>query len=187
MSIAVSPSDMRAILADADCLHTEGEVRAALARMSVEITERLKDSNPIVYTVLNGGLITAGHLLPLLNFPLEMSYMHASRYRMETNGGLLDWKVKPREDLRGRTVLVIDDILDEGHTLAAIIDYCKEAGVKEVLVAVLVNKLHDRKACPDFKADFVGLHVIDRFLFGCGMDYQGYWRNTLAIYAVKGL
>jgi hypoxanthine phosphoribosyltransferase len=187
MSSGVSPNAMRTILAEADCLHTEGEVRSALARMSVEITERLKDSNPIVYTVLNGGLITAGQLLPLLNFPLEISYMHASRYRQETTGGTLNWKVKPQEDLQGRTVLVIDDILDEGHTLVAIIDYCKAAGVKEVLVAVLINKLHDRKARPDFKADFVGLDVIDRFLFGCGMDYQGYWRNTLAIYAVKGL
>ena len=185
MNNAVPPSDMRAVLAAADCLHTEGEVRAALARMATEITARLKDANPIVYTVLIGGLITAGQLLPLLNFPLEMSYLHASRYRLETNGGLLDWKVKPQEELSGRTVLVIDDILDEGHTLAAIIDYCKDAGVKDILVAVLVNKQHERKARPDFKADFVGLNVVDRFLFGCGMDYRGYWRNTLAIYAVK--
>ena len=116
-----------------------------------------------------------------------MSYLHASRYRLDTNGGVLDWKVKPQENLLGRTVLVIDDILDEGHTLAAIVDYCKMAGVKDVLVAVLVNKQHNRKAQVDFKVDFVGLNVVDRFLFGCGMDYKGYWRNTLAIYAVKGL
>lgn len=187
MDTALSADDLRAILAEADCLHTEGEVRAALARMATEISARLRDSNPIVYTVLNGGLITAGQLLPLLNFPLQVSYLHATRYRMGTNGGELDWKVKPQEDLRDRTVLVVDDILDEGHTLAAIIEYCKAAGVKEVLVAVLVNKLHNRKARADFKADFVGLDVIDRYLFGCGMDYRGYWRNTLAIYAVKGL
>jgi hypoxanthine phosphoribosyltransferase len=116
-----------------------------------------------------------------------MSYLHASRYRMETTGSQLDWKVKPQEDINGRSVLIVDDIMDEGHTLAAIIEYCKAAGAQEVLVAVLVNKLHDRKARPDFYADFVGLDVIDRFLFGCGMDYQGYWRNTLAIYAVKDL
>lgn len=181
------PRQMRQVLSEADCLHTEGEVRAALARMATEITACLQDTNPIVYTVLNGGLITAGQLLPLLNFPLKMSYLHASRYRLETNGGLLDWKVRPQENLKGRTVLIIDDILDEGHTLAAIVDYCKAAEVKEVLVAVLINKLHDRKTRADFKADFVGLNVIDRFLFGCGMDYQGYWRNTLAIYAVKDL
>lgn len=187
MSQPLTNQDRRAILTEADCLHTEGEVRAALARMATEISARLKDSNPLVYTVLNGGLITAGQLLPLLNFPLEMSYLHASRYRLETNGGMLDWKVKPQEALVDRTVLIIDDILDEGHTLAAVVDYFKEAKVKEVLVAVLINKRHDRKARKDFVADFVGLDVADRFLFGCGMDYQGYWRNTLAIYAVKGL
>lgn len=183
----ILPCKMRTILAEADCLHTEGEVRAALARMATEITARLQDSNPIVYTVLNGGLITAGQLLPLLNFPLEMSYLHASRYRLETNGGVLDWKVRPQEDLKDRTILIIDDILDEGHTLAAIVDYFQAAQAREVLVAALVNKLHDRKARADFVADFVGLNVVDRFLFGCGMDYQGYWRNTLAIYAVKDL
>ena len=187
MNQLLSDKDRQAILAEADCLHTEGEVRAALARMATEITARLRESNPIVYTVLNGGLITAGQLLPLLNFPLEMSYLHATRYRLQTDGGLLDWKVKPQENLKDRTVLIIDDILDEGHTLAAVVDYFKEAGVKEILVAVLVNKLHNRKARKDFVADFVGLEVIDRFLFGCGMDYQGYWRNTLAIYGVKGL
>lgn len=174
------------ILDNADCLHNEEAVLDGLERMANAMTERLRHSNPIVYTVLNGGLIVAGQLLPRLNFPLEMSYLHATRYRKETSGGAIEWKVKPQEDMRGRTVVIVDDILDEGHTLAAVIAYCQAQGAKEVLVAVLIDKLHNRKA-PGVKADFVGLEVEDRFLFGCGMDYQGYWRNTLAIYAVKGL
>lgn len=174
------------ILDNADCLHNEEAVLDGLERMAQAMTERLRHTNPLVYTVLNGGLIVAGQLLPRLQFPLEMSYLHATRYRKETSGGQIEWKVKPKEDMRGRTVVIIDDILDEGHTLAAIIEYCQAQGAKEVLVAVLVDKLHNRKA-PGVKADFVGLEVEDRFLFGCGMDYQGYWRNTLAIYAVKGL
>lgn len=178
--------EARTILDNADCLHDETEVLAALDEMGRVISARLTNSNPIVYTVLNGGLIVSGHLLPRLRFPLEMSYMHATRYRKETSGGELDWKVKPRDDMKGRTVLIVDDILDEGHTLAAIIDYCKQQGASEVLVAVLIDKKHNRKA-EGVQADFVGMEVEDRFLFGCGMDYQGYWRNTLAIYAVKGL
>lgn len=83
-------------------------------------------------------------------------------------------------------VVIVDDILDEGHTLAAIVAHCQTQGAKEVLVAVLIDKQHNRKA-PGVKADYIGLNVEDRFLFGCGMDYQGYWRNTLAIYAVKGM
>ncbi|XZG71247.1 hypoxanthine-guanine phosphoribosyltransferase [Chitinibacteraceae bacterium HSL-7] len=178
--------DALTILDNADCLHSEAEVTAALQNMADAMTAKLASKNPIVYTVLNGGLIVAGHLLPRLRFPLEMSYLHATRYRNETSGGALDWKVKPREDLKGRSIVIVDDILDEGHTLAAIVDYCKQQGAAEVHVAVLIDKQHDRKA-PGVKADFVGMAVEDRFLFGCGMDYQGYWRNTLAIYAVKGL
>ncbi|WP_035051529.1 hypoxanthine-guanine phosphoribosyltransferase [Andreprevotia chitinilytica] len=178
--------EARTIIDNADCLHSEAEVLAALDRMAAAMTERLAHSNPIVYTIMNGGLIVAGHLLPKLRFPLECSYLHATRYRHETSGGALNWKVAPTEELKGRTVAIVDDILDEGHTLAAVIEYCKKQGAREVLVAVLVDKQHDRKA-PGVRADFVGLEVEDRFLFGCGMDYQGYWRNTLAIYAVKGL
>ena len=72
-------------------------------------------------------------------------------------------------DFRDRPVLIVDDILDEGHTLAEIIDYCKREGASSVSCAVLVNKLHDRKARPELQADFIGLEVEDRYIFGYGM------------------
>ncbi|HHW64563.1 MAG: hypoxanthine-guanine phosphoribosyltransferase [Thauera sp.] len=172
---------------EADCLADETTVEAALDRMAAEITARLADANPLVYAVMNGGLIFAGRILPRLPFPLEVAYLHASRYGHAIQGTLLDWRVRPTQDLRGRTVLVLDDILDEGHTLKAIIEHLKEEGAAEVLSAVLVHKLHDRKATPGMRADFSGLDIADRFLFGCGMDYKGYWRNAPGIYAVKGL
>lgn len=175
------------VMEEADCLHSDAEVATALDRMAAAITERLGQANPLVYVVLNGGIIAAGQLLPRLRFPLEVSYLHATRYGDKTLGGHLNWKVKPTEDMTGRTVLIIDDILDEGNTLAAILDYCREQGAAEVLTAVVVNKKHDRKARPGMTGDFVGIEVQDRFLFGCGMDYKGFWRNTLGIYAVKGL
>lgn len=179
--------EIRRAREEADCLADETAVEAALERMATEITARLADSNPLVYTVMNGGLILAGRILPRLPFPLEVAYLHATRYGHATHGSLLDWRVRPTQDLRKRTVLVLDDILDEGHTLKAIIDYLKTEGAKEVLSAVLVHKQHDRKAYPGMRADFTGLDIADRFLFGCGMDYQGYWRNAPGIYAVKGL
>lgn len=174
------------VLDEADCLHDHAEVEAALARMASQITSRLADQDPLLFCVMNGGLIVTGQLLPRLTFPLQCEYLHATRYGKETSGGRLAWVVKPTEPVKGRTVLVVDDILDEGHTLAEIVRYCQEEGAAEVLVAVLVDKLHDRKA-PGVKADFVGLEVADRFLFGFGMDYKGYWRNAPGIYAVKGL
>ncbi len=183
----MSNQAIQQVLDEADCLHDEQTIQRALDRMAEAMTARLSKASPLMFTVMNGGLITAGQLLPRLRFPIEMSYLHATRYGDATRGKELVWKVRPAEDMTGRTVVIVDDILDEGHTLAAIIDYCKAQGAKEVLTAVLVNKLHDRKARPDLTGDFVGLDVEDRFLFGCGMDYKGYWRNTLAIYAVKGL
>ena len=111
---------------------------------------------------------------------------HATRYGHALNGTLLDWRVRPTQDLTGRTVLIIDDILDEGHTLKAISENLREAGAAEVLTAVLVHKVHERKADAGMRADFTGLDVEDRFLFGCGMDYKGYWRNAPGIYALHG-
>lgn len=171
---------------EADCLADAGHVEAALERMARDITARVAGTNPLVYVVMNGGLILAGRILPHLPFPLEVGYLHATRYGHELKGALLDWRVRPAHDLRGRTVLVLDDILDEGHTLHAIIEYMRAEGAREVLSAVLTHKVHDRKAYPGMRADFTGLDVADRFLFGCGMDYKGYWRNAPGIYAVKG-
>ncbi|ANQ86832.1 hypoxanthine-guanine phosphoribosyltransferase [Azoarcus olearius] len=184
------PMDMAEILRareEADCLADAAAVEAALDRMAAAITARMADSNPLIYTVMNGGLILAGRILPRLPFPLEVAYLHATRYGHALQGTLLDWRVRPTQDLRGRSVLVLDDILDEGHTLQAIIEHLKAEGAREVLSAVLVHKLHDRKAYPGMRADFTGLDIADRFLFGCGMDYKGYWRNAPGIYAVKGL
>jgi hypoxanthine phosphoribosyltransferase len=172
---------------DADCLASAVEVDTALERMASAITERLAKANPLIYVVMNGGLILAGHLLPRLPFPLEVAYLHATRYGDAVQGRHLDWRVRPTQDPRDRTVLVLDDILDEGHTLLAIIEHLKAEGAEVVLSAVLTHKRHDRKAYPGMRADFTGLDVADRFLFGCGMDYKGYWRNAPGIYAIKDL
>jgi len=178
-------TEIETALAEAECLFNETEVTAALDRMAAAITARMAGANPVVLCVMHGGLIVSGRLLPMLRFPLESGYLHATRYGHELCGSHLDWRVRPTEDLRGRTVLLVDDVLDEGVTLAAIIDYCQAEGAREVLTAVLVDKDHPRKARPDLTGDFVGLVAPDRFLFGCGMDYKGYWRNLPAIYAMK--
>lgn len=178
---------IRQVMAEADCLYNEQQVEAAIAQVAEAINGELAERNPVVFCVMNGGLIFTGKLLPKLNFPLEVSYLHATRYRSETTGGELFWKAKPELSFLGRDVLIIDDILDEGHTLAAIIDFCRHAGAAAVHTAVLIDKQHQRKARPNYKADYVGLPCEDRFIFGYGMDYKGYWRNAPGIYAVKGL
>ncbi|EIK95233.1 hypoxanthine-guanine phosphoribosyltransferase [Pseudomonas sp. M47T1] len=178
---------IRQVMDEADCLYTEAEVEAAIVRVGAQITAQMADRNPVVFCVMNGGLIFAGKLLTQLKFALEASYLHATRYRNETSGGDLFWKAKPEVSFIDRDVLIIDDILDEGHTLSAIIDFCKHAGARAVHTAVLIDKDHDRKASPGLKATYSGLPCIDRYIFGYGMDYKGYWRNAAGIYAVKGM
>ena len=184
--MSVDLDHIQQVFEEADCLYTREEIDSTIRRMASEITEVLANKNPLVFAVMNGGLVFCGKLLTHLHFPLESSYLHATRYRNTTSGGELDWKVPPVHELKDRTVLITDDILDEGHTLAAIIDYCHEAGAREVLTAVLVDKIHDRKARPGQKSDFTGVECEDRYIFGYGMDYQGYWRNAPGIYALKG-
>ncbi|MBU30404.1 MAG: hypoxanthine-guanine phosphoribosyltransferase [Pseudomonadales bacterium] len=184
--MAVELQHIKEVMAEADCLFTEADVEAALQRMADDINIRLSDSNPIVYSVMNGGLIISGKLLPKLPFPMEVGYLHATRYRNKLSGGELFWKARAEHSLAGRTVLIIDDILDEGHTLAAIVEYCRDAGAEHVYTAVLLDKQHDRKAYPGMRADFTGMDVEDRYIFGYGLDYKGYWRNAAGIFALKG-
>jgi hypoxanthine phosphoribosyltransferase len=113
---------------------------------------------------------------------LEVDYVHASRYQNETVGTTLTWQALPALDLNNRTVLLLDDILDEGITLLAIQEKCLALGAKNVLSAVLVEKklTHPKPV----SADFIGLEVHDCYVFGYGMDAYGWWRNLPAIYSL---
>ncbi len=172
-------------LQEADCLFTDTQVQTALDNMAQTITTKLENHNPLVLCVMTGGIIPAGHLLTRLNFPLQIDYIHATRYRGETSGSHLQWLVRPTHSIRGREVLIVDDIYDEGVTLSEIVEYCWAEGASEVYIAVLINKLHDHKH--PLNVDFVGLETPDRYLFGYGMDYKDYLRNAPGIYAVKGM
>lgn len=160
------------------------EVEAALVRMARDISAALSQRNPLVLCVMVGGVIPAGLLLPRLAFPLQLDYVHATRYRGTTSGGQLHWIKRPETPLRERVVLVIDDVLDHGATLAAIIEDCHAQGALAVYSAVLVKKRLAPPA-PQTSGDFIGLETDDRYLFGCGMDYKTYLRNANGIYAVR--
>jgi hypoxanthine phosphoribosyltransferase len=181
-----TPEEVRQVLAQADLLHPAEAVEAALDRTAGAIAERLAEANPLILGVMVGGIVPLGCLLPRLGFPLEVDYLHATRYRGGVRGGTLEWRARPETPLTGRVVLVVDDILDEGVTLSAILDECRAAGAREVLSAVLVHKRHTRKPGIQ-RADFSALEVPDRYVFGYGMDYRGYLRNARGVYAVRGL
>ncbi len=176
-------SKARAILADADLIHSEAVVQTALDQVAQAIRKRLADRHPVVLCVMTGGVVFCGQLMAKLDFPVDFDYLHATRYGPETQGGKISWRTAPWTSVKGRTVLVVDDILDEGVTLAAVKESLKRLGADEVLTAVFADKLNGKEK--PIVADFVGLTVPDRFVFGYGMDVDGAWRNLPAIYAMK--
>ena len=151
--------------------------------MVTEITAALGGRNPLLIVVMHGGIYLAGQILPLLEFPLSLDYIHVTRYGQSTSGGALTWKALPSESVKGRAVLVLDDILDVGHTLAAVRERLLAAGAESLHCAVLTEKETGRPK--PLRPDFVGLRLPNRYVFGCGMDVSGFWRNLPAIYAMK--
>lgn len=181
--MSVSPQQAWQVFQQADCLYNKQQTEAALDKIAADITRDLAEQNPLFICVMSGALVTMGQLLTRLSFPLEIDYVHASRYRGETRGSELHWLARPQANLKERTIVVVDDILDEGYTLAAILKDFREHGAKDVRSAVLVNKIHERRV-DNLQADYVGLDVEDRYVFGYGMDYHNYLRNVDGIYAV---
>jgi len=169
-------------LARADLVHDRAVLRTAIERIGGEIDAMLAGAPAVFLTVMQGALAFAGPLATAIRAPLTFDYVHATRYRGATSGGELLWIKQPAISLAGATVLLVDDILDEGHTLKAIRDFCLEQGAARVLLVVLCEKRHGRGA--GLRADFVGVEVPDRYVFGFGMDYHEQGRNLAAIYAV---
>ncbi len=181
--MTISIQHARDVLQQAELLCTHEQVQAALHKVAHQINAALADAHPLVLSVMGGAVVFSGQLLPLLDFPLDFDYVHVSRYGDARHGGAMHWKVEPRENVRGRVVLLLDDILDEGHTLAALRERVLELGADKCYSAVFADKRHGREK--PIYADFVGMELPDRFVFGFGMDIQGAWRNLPAIYAVK--
>ncbi|MBD3670397.1 MAG: hypoxanthine-guanine phosphoribosyltransferase [Gammaproteobacteria bacterium] len=181
--MTASAQQAQSIFISSRCLYNTQQVEAALDAMAQAISRDLHDRNPLILCVLTGAIIPMGHLLTRLDFPLEIDYIHATRYRGETAGGELHWLARPQTPMKDRVVLIVDDILDEGHTLAGLLEYCRDQQASEVYSAVLVEKHHDRRVA-GLKSEYVGLDVDDNYVFGYGMDYKGYLRNAPGIYAV---
>lgn len=171
------------MLRQADCLYPADAVEAALDRMAQAITARLGHEDPLLVCIMTGGVVPFGKLLPRLQFPFEIDYVHATRYAGRLQGDQLQWRAGPTQPARDRVVLLVDDILDEGATLAGIEARYRTEGARDVLKAVLVVKQRTR-IC-DVSVEFVGLDVPDRYVFGYGMDYKGYLRNAHGIYAER--
>jgi hypoxanthine phosphoribosyltransferase len=180
----MTPDEANRMLREADLICSEEEVRAAVERMARDIVANLQDTFPMVLSVMGGAAVFTGNLLPLLGFPMEFGAIEVTRYRNTTQGRDIVWRLAPRDEVKGRIVLVIDDILDQGVTLAAVRDKLVEQGAARVWTAVFCEK--DLGIEKPIRADFVGITVPDRYVFGFGMDAFGLWRNLPAVFALKG-
>jgi hypoxanthine phosphoribosyltransferase len=180
--VKISRERYEAVAGKAELLVSGAEMERALDRLAERVAAELADKDPVVLCVLNGAIVAVGRLLPRLKFPLRLDCVHATRYRGATSGGCLEWFQRPAAAVRGQHVLVVDDILDEGITLDAIAKACREDGAESVRSAVLVEK--ERAHACGFNADFVGVRLPDRYLYGYGLDYKGYFRNADGVYAV---
>ena len=166
-------------------IYTEQQVKDALKSMAAKINKDYNGLCPLVLCVMNGGLFTTANLVNYLTMPINMDYIHATRYENGTEGRNLKWLAEPTTSLRGRDIVLVDDILDEGVTLSNLKKYCFERGAISVKAALLIQKNHNR--CVDNNlGDYIGITVPDEYVFGCGMDYKGFFRNYPEIY-VAGL
>jgi hypoxanthine phosphoribosyltransferase len=177
----------RALIENAELIADQHTVQASVASMAAVLNARFGSADieefPLVLGVMGGAVVFTGHLLPQLTFPLEFDYIHVSRYGDEDQGGKVVWKVIPRSNVAGRTVIVLDDILDEGETLAEVKQRLLDMGAAEVLLAVFADK--DIGRIKPVTPDLVGLTIPNRFVVGFGMDVYGYWRNLPELRAIR--
>jgi len=176
--------ELQQVLQQAELIFDTAYIDSAINKLAQRLTERLGDATPLVLSVMQGGLMFTGKIMPLLPLDADFDYIHATRYHNTTQGYELEWKAYPHNKLENRTVLILDDILDEGYTLAAIEQYCRQQGAKDVISAVLLQKRHDRLK-PAMGCEYVALEVDDRYVFGYGMDYKGKLRHLNRIYAIS--
>ena len=171
-------------LLNSELLSDHAEIDSAIARIAANIRDDYIDERPVYLTVMHGGMLFAAQLALQVGIDLEFDYLHATRYRGATTGSGLAWLHRPATPLEGRRVLIADDILDEGHTLKSVRNWCQDQGAAEVRIAVLCVKNHDRRV-EGIEADYVALEVPDRYVYGFGMDYHEQGRNLRGIYALR--
>lgn len=187
MSQTTAQASLDAISEFAEAIFTFDEVTHAIGELAQTINSTLTGSEPLlVLCLLNGGLVFTGQLLPHLTRPMELSYVHATRYHNNVAGAQLRWISPNHANIAGKTILLCDDIFDEGKTLHAVYQELLRQGAAKVHCAVMTTKDHPRKPS-DFRPEFSAMTVPDRYVFGMGMDYSGLWRNAPGIFAVNGM
>ena len=174
---------IQALIRKSSVIYSEIEIKTVIQNIADQVNQTIKTDDLYVLCVMNGALIFAGQLLPRLEKNIKYSYIHATRYAASLTGGPIHWLVKPSKDIEGETVLILDDILDEGITLREIVATCEAMKAKAIYTAVLFDK--DIVKEKSYIPNFIGLKVPNRFVFGYGLDCKGLGRNLPNLYALN--
>lgn len=180
----ITSKELQQVKESSDLIFSASQIKAAVERMGLELEVKIKDKDAILICVMNGGITLTSDLSRSMDCIVRFDYLQVARYRDKTVGGSLHWLKEPQLSLEGQTVVLVDDIYDEGYTMEELVSYCEKHGAKEVITAVLLYK---QKSSPQVgnKPDIYGLEVTDRYVYGYGMDYKGYLRNVPAIFALS--
>ena len=173
---------IQALIRKSSVIYSEIEIKTVIKNIADQVNQTIQTDDLYVLCVMNGALIFAGQLLPRLEKNIQYSYIHATRYAASLTGGPIHWLVKPPIDIKGKTVLILDDILDEGITLREIAATCLAMKAKAIYTAVLFDKEIAKEK--SYSPNFIGLKVPNRFVFGYGLDCKGLGRNLPHLYAL---
>lgn len=165
-------------------LFTQEEVAARVKEMGREITRDYAGKRPLVVGVLRGGFIFMADLVRELDLPLTLDFMAASSYGAGVvSSGLVNIRLDLHDDIRGRDVLLVEDILDTGNTLSKLVAELKSRGPASLKLCVLLDKPERR--VNNLQADYVGFTIPDAFVVGCGLDYDQKYRQLPYIGILK--
>ena len=161
---------------------SSADIDAAVARVAAEIMLEYRYDDPILLVTLNGAIVFAVDLMKQLDFPCRISCVKISSYSGTESTGTINSLIGLNEDIRGKRILILEDIVDTGRTYVHLHQMLTEAGAKDVRIATMTMKPDAYKA--DLPVHYVGFNIPNKFVVGRGLDYDGYGRNLPDIYQV---
>ena len=162
----------------------ESEIQKRIAEIGDEMNEEYANKNPLFIGILNGSFMFASDLMKAVNVPSEIAFIRMASYKGMESTGAVKQVLGLQENVFGRHLVLIEDIVDSGLTMDQVIKFFQERGPKSIRVATLLLK--PEKLEKDLKLDYVGFEIPEKFVVGYGLDYNGHGRNLKDIYQLKG-
>lgn len=158
------------------------EIQSAIEKIADAINKDVKDENPLFLVILNGAFMFAGDLLKRVNIPCNVSFVKLASYSGTSSTNVVRELIGLDETIFGRSVIIVEDIIDTGRTLEDLKEKLANSGVSKVRIATLLHKPGAFKA--NYKIDYIGISIPNDFIIGYGLDYDGYARNLADIYKI---